>query len=104
MAYQIYTFPYSCPAFTTQWPQTPYTISGGTIVSIGFQNEGGAQEFWVSQMFVVNQTQAYLQVVNQSPSSTSYNVVIVVDIGDSATDITASKPDMDSAPVAQKPR
>jgi hypothetical protein len=65
--------PYTCPAFTSQWPSSNFTIpAGNSIVSIGFQNLGSAERFYATQAFVVNDTEAFVQVTNYSGSSTQW--------------------------------
>ena|SRR5436305_70163 len=72
----------SCPGGS--WQTIQGTIGSGTIVSVAFQNSGGAENFWVSQMFPQSATQAYWQVINSSLTSTQWWPIVVIDTGSSA--------------------
>ena len=66
----------SCPGVHWQWAR--FTVSGGTLVSVGFQNSGNAQNFWSSQMFPESSSQAYIQVNNSSLTSTGWWAKLVI--------------------------
>lgn len=65
-----------CPA--DSFKESKVTVSGGTILSIGFQNFHDVRHFYASQMFVESATQAFIQVINNDSTDISYVVVLVV--------------------------
>lgn len=77
MAYQILTSQkFTCEGGHSEW--VDWWISGGTVVSVGFQNLGNSHEFYASQMFVQSATNVYVQVKNHSTLSTDWYIWIVV--------------------------
>ena len=77
---------YSCPGSSSQ--TISYYYGGmGTIISVGFQNVGNAQSFWVSQMFVDSAAGAYWQVLNNAFTSTEWYPVIVLYIEDGGPEV-----------------
>jgi hypothetical protein len=76
----------SCPGAYSQW--LTLTVGSGTIVSVAFQNNGNAQNFWTSQIFPQSSTQAYFQVVNSSLTATQWWPIVVVDTGGGAAEST----------------
>jgi hypothetical protein len=85
----------SCPGGSTQWATI---TSSYPIVSVGFQNYGNAQNFYASQMFVQSESQAYVQVINNSFTSTKWVIWLVVDSGSDSSDVQApTLVDTDSA-------
>lgn len=106
--YQLVSFgdpsggPFSCPAQSSQFPATPFTVTSGTIVSVGFQNIGFAQLLRASQMFVLSPTTAFVQVVNTSFSSTEWVAWVVVDTGASfEVELKTSTPEMHTEPIRE---
>lgn len=101
--YQLVSFgPYTCPAFSTQYPTSNFSVGYGTILSIGFQNIGLAQSFWANQAFVANTTQAFVQVTNTSGTGTQWYAWAVVDTGTSSVDAEQLKrpdPELETRPI-----
>jgi hypothetical protein len=95
---------YSCPALNSQWVRA--SAPSGTIVSVGFQNEGNAQNFWASQMFPLNAQQGYWQVNNTSLTSTGWwpYVVIFQDGGTAALTADDVKAETGTVPLAEGTR
>lgn len=82
MAYQIVTFgSNSCPANSTQYPANWFSVSGGNIVSVGFQNEDLSPSLVASQAFANTATTFNVQVVNNGSSAVSWTAFAIVDIG-----------------------
>ncbi|HEU4884432.1 MAG TPA: hypothetical protein VFT45_19400 [Longimicrobium sp.] len=79
---------YSCPGLTSQWVRA--SAPSGTIVSVGFQNSGNAQNFWASQMFPLNAQQGYWQVNNTSLTSTEWWPYVVVFQDSGAAELSAN--------------
>ena len=104
MAYQIVVLSQqSCSG--AHWQTIQATVGGGTIVSVAFQNNGNAQNFWVSQMFPQSATQAYWQVINSSLTSTQWWPIVVIDTGDDADAASAAKAtisNVESQPLSKK--
>ena len=67
---------FDCPGAHSQW--VTFTVYGGTLASVGFQNSGNAQNFWASQIFPISSNQAYVQVCNSSLTGTGWWAVMVV--------------------------
>lgn len=90
MAYQNVSWgPFTCPANTSQYPSNWFTVSGGTIVSVGFQNQGLVTSFYASQVFATNATACNVQVVNTGSAPVQWSAWAVVDTG-SGPSVTAT--------------
>ena len=74
-----------CPGDSTK--SSRFTVSGGTILSIGFQNMHDVRHFYASQMFVLSATQAYIQVNNTDSRDIDYVVVLMVATGIEDTEV-----------------
>jgi hypothetical protein len=104
MPYQRISWgPFTCPAFQTQYPSSPFGVDNVNILSVGFQNLGLAQQFYASQAFVASNTTMFVQVVNTSGSSTQWYAWAVCDTGPSsnvdAEMLKAPEPEMETHPL-----
>lgn len=82
MSYQNVTWgPFTCPPSSTQYPTNWFTVSGGTIISVGFQNMGLTSQLSASQVFTPNPTACSVQVCNTSSAEVSWSAWAVVDNG-----------------------
>lgn len=77
MVQQVKLDQYTCPGGYSQWVSYPLN---GTTLSVGFQNQGYAQNFWVSQMFISEDgSYAFWQVINTSLTDTYWWPYITID-------------------------
>jgi hypothetical protein len=82
---------YTCPGGAGYlYPGTEYASftppGGGTVVSVGFQNFGNAMQLSATQIFIQNNTTAFVQVSNASVTSTQWCIWCVIDTTSASTD------------------
>lgn len=71
---------FTCPGGYSQWVKVPLSA---TTVSVGFQNQAYAQNFWVSQMFIsADGSYAFWQVINTSFTDTYWWPYLTIDSTD----------------------
>jgi hypothetical protein len=92
---------YTCHGLYTQ--RVWFGTGKGTLVSIGFQNIGFAENFSVSQMFVGSQTEAFVQVINTSLTDTHWLAVAVVATDAADDDAESEAPTLEAKSVESFP-
>lgn len=63
-----------------------FSPGSGTVVSVGFQNNGNAVSCWASQLFVTDSGTVYFEICNAAPSSTDFWIWCVVDTTSAPSD------------------